>query len=390
MGIDPSIAAYRQQRTKKILLIALTGIICIVGIIAFAVYQASFTKIDARQWLEVTYSGLNGNAVSSVSRDSDYMDGQLVKALGISSTDLEDYEDLYGFAAAAASELQVEKLYDSLDFDVEVSPSDHLSNGDQISVKITYDEAAAKEASVKVQNAEFTVTVEGLSEGKEYDIFQNVRLTYEGTSPSLKAFIDVSACDSFVKDHTTFQIAPQENLKNGDKLTVTASWDRSAASENLYLITKETQEYTVSGQPEYLSTLKDKTLPGGLQTEINDYIEAKIIAAYPPYTSMPGGEGSIESIKLKGLYRQYFLVKKTTSDSYGDENRLIQIYRFTASNENGAKDIYAAVFVNNLIKSGEEVSWDEIWQKGPYEKAEDLIKDYITTEKSDYTVETAE
>ena len=44
-----------------------------------------------------------------------------------------------------------------------------------------------------------------------------------------------------------------------------------------------------------------------------------------------------------------------------------------------------------MIKSGGgEVSWNDIWQKGPYEKAEDLINDYVTKEKSDYTVETVE
>lgn len=387
---DPVEAACKRRRTKKILAAALACVICAAAVVVVAVYQSSFTKIDAKQWIEVTYSGLNGNATASVSRGNEYMDARLAEALGISAAEPEDADALYGFAAAAAAELRLEKLYDDLDFDVDVSPSDHLSNGDQISVKITYDEAAAKEASIKVQNTEFTVTVEGLPDGKEYDIFQNVRLVFEGTSPRLTASVDTGACDSFIKDYVTFQISPRDNLKNGDKVTVSASWNRSKAAENLYLITKEKQEYTVSGQPEYLSTLKEEKL-SGLQAEINDYIEAKIIAAYPPYTSMPGGDGPIKSIKLKGLHRQYLLVKKATSDSYGDENRLIQIYRFTASNENGAKDIYSAILVNNMIKSGGgEVSWNDIWQKGPYEKAEDLINDYVTKEKSDYTVETAE
>lgn len=368
---------------------ALACVVCAAVIAGVAVYQASFTKIDAKQWIEVTYSGLNGNAKSGIERDNDYLYRMLAKAMGLSSFSLEDYNSLSDLAAAASSEMQVKTLYGKLGFDAEVSPSDQLSNGDQITVKITYDEAAAKEASIKVQNTEFTVTVEGLPDGQEYDVFKNVRLAFEGTSPRLSASVDTSACDSFIKNSVSFKISPRENLKNGDKVTVTANWDQSAAAKNLYLITKEKQEYTVSGQQEYLSTLMDEKL-SGLQAEISDYIEAKIIAAYPSDTRMPGGDGWIESIQSKGLHQQYLLVKKATSGSYGDANRLIQIYRFTASNENGAKDIYVAVLVNNMMKSGGgEISWKEIWQKGPSDNPDELINEYVTKEKSDYTLETA-
>lgn len=103
---------------------------------------------------------------------------------------------------------------------------------------------------------------EGLSEGKEYNVFQTVKLTCEGTAPRLTASLNTSACDSFVKRYVTFHISPEQFLNNGDKVIVTADWSRSEAAKNLYLITKEKQEYTVSNQPTYLTTLREEKLPG--------------------------------------------------------------------------------------------------------------------------------
>lgn len=101
-----------------------------------------------------------------------------------------------------------------------------------------------------------------MSEGKEYNVFQTVKLTCEGTAPRLTASLNTSACDSFVKRYVTFHISPEQSLNNGDKVIVTADWSRSEAAKNLYLITKERQEYTVSNQPTYLTTLREEKLPG--------------------------------------------------------------------------------------------------------------------------------
>ena len=102
---DPVEAACKRRRTKKILAAALACVICAAAVVVVAVYQSSFTKIDAKQWIEVTYSGLNGNATASVSRGNEYMDARLAEALGISAAEQEDADVLYGFAAAAAAEI---------------------------------------------------------------------------------------------------------------------------------------------------------------------------------------------------------------------------------------------------------------------------------------------
>ena len=90
---------------------------------------------------------------------------------------------------------------------------------------------------------------DGISdEDKVLDIFENIRLSYEGFSPNISVSVDTSKMRGFLQDNVTYTVKPDSGLKNGDKVIVTAMYNNSVMKSHDYVVKKDVLEMTIDGK----------------------------------------------------------------------------------------------------------------------------------------------
>ena len=312
------------------------------------------TKVDVFDGLQVTYSGLSGK-------------GYAIFDTNDCDTFTQDY------------------VY------FEYSESD-LSNGDTITVTAQYDSNDAEENLVIVENDTKEFTVSGLKEPEEIDPFENLEITYTGASPYITASIDSTKCNSLVNNYISFS-TDDGYFRNGDTLTVTATYSEYDAEEYGFIVTNETKTYTVENQPEYVTSLDGLDLKA-LQSELDDKLTVTTTAnkGDSSFADVYLGYKDFVSIASNALKSQYLVSLKTSFEDKFDGynynyNRYIQIYEYTLNTENEQKKVYVAVYVNNICKNSDgTISWDiELGSLGD-EDYNVLVNKFATYEKEFYNV----
>lgn len=127
-----------------------------------------------------------------------------------------------------------------------VSPSEKLKNGDKVTLKLDTDEKTLLELGKKASLSEYSYTVSGLIEIKDYNPFTKIQVNFNGYEGDGKAEIQRSGENQ--PEH--FEINKKTGLSNGDEVTVKLL-DEVKDLQELGLnptFTKKT--YTVSGLEE--------------------------------------------------------------------------------------------------------------------------------------------
>lgn len=240
---------------------------------------------------------------------------------------------------------------------------------------------------------------------KKIDPFKNLKITYTGSSPYIKASTDSTQCDSTVNKYFEFK-TEDKYLRNGDEFTVTAVYNADNLEEDGFYIDTDTQTYVVDAQPEYITSVDGLDL-SALQSELNDKLTATTATSNGDYSSwffptFAGIQlsGWFSSVKSKTLKATYLLsLKNQYENKYGNDsntkyyNRYIQIYEYIVNQKEkdgtakGQKRIYVIIYANNLANDGKGVlSWDlELDSKG-YEEYNSAVNDYVTSKKEYYNV----
>ena len=191
--------------------------------------------LDFQTIVEFDFIGLNGKGEVTALINKDIYD------------DKEFLEKLFPDNSVKKAK---EKLYELMEtVNYTFSENNNLTNGDEITVSVDYDEELFEDKEVKVKNTEFTIKVEELSDGTKIDVFEGLEVTYEGMSGKGYAIFDTNNCCNFVQNYVTFGYS-KENLSNGDKITVTANYSEENANNELVIIENNKKEFTVSGLQE--------------------------------------------------------------------------------------------------------------------------------------------
>ncbi|MCR5215550.1 MAG: hypothetical protein K6C69_01255 [Lachnospiraceae bacterium] len=159
-----------------------------------------------------------------------------------------------------SEELKEEKLgaLDALldSMSVSASPMEGLSNGDVITFHVSYDEELLKEAHVKFQKNDFTVTVEGLSEGDLVDLFQDITIEVTGIAPYATASIVNQSSDTFFQQ-LPYELDVTTGFWPGDVLHVTCPVTDETLRSQYYVTLSKEKEYLVNHQDAYARSAED-------------------------------------------------------------------------------------------------------------------------------------
>lgn len=137
-----------------------------------------------------------------------------------------------------------------------------LSNGDTVTVTMTYDKDKAKKAGLSFTDVSRTFTVEGLTEAIMIDPFdesvfgegKTVFYTLDDVSPYLVVNIHNNAAYDDPLSNVIYRTSPGLGyLKNGDTFTLTAEFRNSAASQG-YALSRTELTVEVQGYDSYITS----------------------------------------------------------------------------------------------------------------------------------------
>lgn len=171
--------------------------------------------------------------------------------------------------------------------DIRFSKEDNLSNGEQIEIFYTYDEALAEELKVKISDATTTFTVGNLPQAEviSYEqLFADVELQLEGTSPVLTAEVVNNSTHPYIQTMDFIIRNPKEYYQKGDVIIVDVIFDEEEAIDYRYAVESGAdgycKEYPIENIDTYLvdyEKITDEMLDAYVQagtecfTDANEY-----------------------------------------------------------------------------------------------------------------------
>ena len=163
------------------------------------------------------------------------------------------------------------------------SQEEGLSNGDVVSIDVTYDLSAVPSRysnpdgyNIIGQSGSFTV--EGLSDAEFVDPFSKelIDIRFSGSSGAATATIEMKSNAPYLA-FMSYSVSPSKGLKNGDVVTVSIDPDVSRLSEMGYALPdsgKWTAEETVTGLNELVTD--PSIIPANVINSMVQYSEAKL------------------------------------------------------------------------------------------------------------------
>ena len=198
------------------------------------------TVIDLKEYIDIEFDGYSGSGNAKVSVNYEAM------ALLLSN----DGKDTFG-AYATINDIQASS----------VENNGKLSNGDKITIKVSYNETTLENANVELKNTEIEYEVSGLEEKELLDIFKDVEIIVteiyiagETDTYNVNVKYNGDVNDKYYGKFKSFNITDKDGnrptyYKEGDTIIVSIS---DVAVENFtkvypqYAFLETSREYTVT------------------------------------------------------------------------------------------------------------------------------------------------
>ncbi len=385
-------------KKKKGIMIAVLIIIIIAVIAAVIVYFTVFHRktIDLADYIDVKYYTDNSSSYYYDDTDTPAYNGYTTAQVSLDEDKLKDLLD---------SKRKAEKFIEKATLTVENDNNGNLSNGDTLEIKIDISNNYLKDEKLKLKDDTITVTVDGLEEADVLDLFgeDDFEVDVTGVSPDLSISVNNNSTNKFIKDNVTYSVDKYSGVANGDTVTITAYYDKSAALDEGIIIADDTYDYTVEGMPEYVDSVDElndtelETLRAGFLENVKEAITDE--GVYIISRNYDGVEyGAEYTTSEPELMATYLLTKKGTSSSWNADNRVSAIYKvvYTITSTGATYEWYyvasttdVAVQDGNLYDA-EDISYSVSgsWDDGKTQ--DEAYNDLIDSYKSNYVIETVE
>lgn len=160
----------------------------------------------------------------------------------------------------------------------------YFSNGDVVTINVSYDEELAKALDLEFIDTSFDFTVQGLEDKQETSPFDGLSVKFSGVAPYGTVQLDKSNCIQYVIDNVTFY-CDNYDLSNGDKVVVRAEFNSEIAEKNGYIFTEDVKKYTVVGLSKYVTTMAGVSYDS-VTAKMHRMVETYVSAADTSYKSL--------------------------------------------------------------------------------------------------------
>ena len=274
----------KKKKTTKIIVGVVIGVVvAIAGIILLSVLISVLTvfkkpKVNLNKYVTVNYDGYEGRGRATAVIDYNQIRADYRNKIKIKRKYADAIRPNYfGYASATDAEIGMEYFLDSIKVNVE--PTTGLTTGDTVQVTFEIDEETLTEyCKVKVKHKDFTSKAEGFKQAALFDPFEFITLSYSGIAPNGYVNIEKDFSNEMV-DYITYSVSRYDELKNGDKITVTANIGNEDSFADRFgaLPNQDEKEYIVEGLPAFIqsaSEIGDETFQK-ITAQANDTIRAK-------------------------------------------------------------------------------------------------------------------
>lgn len=176
---------------------------------------------ELSNYVDLSYEGANGSASTLVSFNKDKAYKSINSILKLKNDD-----------EAEISKLN--KLLDGFKIDV-LNDNKKLKNGDVLKISMEADDNLLKYFRLDL-NKKQSVTVAGLKEPVEYDVFEGIDVDYKGYSPNLKVEIKKKDSQNKFADSINYNVLNPPPYYKGQTLKVKARYDKELARKAGYVI----------------------------------------------------------------------------------------------------------------------------------------------------------
>ena len=231
-------------------------------VMALGLAGCGSTKLDLTQFVTVKYDGINGKGTASCQLDSVALEQALA-----GDTDGEiSLEELQKLGWITQFEMTL---------DCQLNAASDLSNGDKVTVTVSYDENLAKDNKVKITGNTKEFTVEGLKDAIEIDPFSEdffgkedgVSTVLTGVSPEAEYSIQ-NNCKQKPESMICYEVVELDStdlgkgspntyvddVANGDRLKIVATLAYGADQEG-YVLSQTEKVITVEGLDAYVTDI---------------------------------------------------------------------------------------------------------------------------------------
>ena len=206
---------------KSTILAVIIGVVLVFSVLLIVVnvyeekkrkeYIISRTVIFNESDLSFGFFGYDGYGVTDGILDRTKVYNALMPALGFEKEDINTRPIL-------------KDIYEHIN--ITFSKKNNLSNGQEITVSISVDESCLEEYDIYFDDMEYQVTVKGLDEIKDVDIFENLYVDIvENNGVNSVTWDYLGMDDLIIKNYIT--IHPDCNLNYGDKFVLSINADRA-------------------------------------------------------------------------------------------------------------------------------------------------------------------
>lgn len=215
---------------------------------ALTLTACSGKSIDMTDYVSIdAVSGADGYGHLEYSFDS-YSVYQ--KIAGIDVKNDNDVEALF----SEENLLKTEKIWAALEgVSVVADKSDNLSNGDKVTLTVSFDNPTNEKLDFKLRGGKITYTVEGLADGLPFDPFSEdvISVAFIGASGGGEAIVGLVSDDAMYKG-VTYSFANNYKLSDGEEVTLNAVFDQQYYASLGYTVPEQcSKSYTISGLKDF-------------------------------------------------------------------------------------------------------------------------------------------
>lgn len=169
-------------------------------------------------------------------------------------------------------------------YDGQSDEDSYFSNGDVVTIKVTYDESMARALNITFIDDSFDFTVNGLEDKVEMSPFEGLSVKFNGVAPYGSVQLDKSNCIQYIIDNVTFY-CDNYDLSNGDKVVVRAEFNKEIAERNGFVFTEDVKKYTVVGLSKYVTTMLGVTYDT-VTAKMHNMVEKYVAGADTSYKTL--------------------------------------------------------------------------------------------------------
>lgn len=317
---------HKRLKVLTLITVLLTGFL--VFIISDWRYEGK--SYHLKEYFSVTVTGLDGSGVVNVSFDYERL-----------------LADIAGEEKNAVIVGKYRQCLDTISYEIK-GDNGRLKNGDSVELSISYDKELMDENRIRIEDEDFTVEIDTLSQGTKIDVFEKLDVIVAGVSPEAYVNLQNNWEDAFLSQ-ISFSADKTNKVAKGDIITVTCTTKPEEFAMNGYIPADYTKEYLVKVANSYIDSVadinQDVLMEIWLQIEQSIIRETTDLSFRILYKATEDekylyqyNREEVLNTELEGVY----FLKKKDSTYEGSDNYVVFLARSEITNQTSTVEVYFA------------------------------------------------